>query len=81
MANDPGMPSTYRETFKLLARNGYIDATLMEKMSKLVSYRNLLAHEYYDVTEKDLFDLQKNIGMVRQFVDIVKDIVKKEAAI
>ena len=81
MANDLGMPSTYRETFKLLARNGYIDATLMEKMSKLVSYRNLLAHEYYDVTKKDLFDLQKNIGMVRQFVDIVKDIVKKEAAI
>jgi len=81
MANDLGMPSTYRETFKLLARNGYIDATLMEKMSRLVFYWNLLAHEYYDVTEKDLFDLQKNIGMVRQFVDIVKDIVKKEAAI
>lgn len=81
MANDLGMPSTYRETFKLLARNGYIDATLMEKMSKLVFYRNLLAHEYYDVTEKDLFDLQKNIGMVRQFVDIVKDIVKKEATV
>jgi uncharacterized protein YutE (UPF0331/DUF86 family) len=64
MANDLGMPSTYREVFKLLAKNGYIDATLMEKLSNLVFYRNLLAHEYYDVTEKDLFDLQKKIGVV-----------------
>jgi uncharacterized protein YutE (UPF0331/DUF86 family) len=80
MANDLGMPSTYREIFKLLAKNGYIDATLMENMSNLVFYRNLLAHEYYDVTEKDLFALLENIGMVRQFVDRVKDIVKKEAA-
>lgn len=78
MANDLGMPSTYREVFGLLAKNGYIDAALMEKMSKLVFYRNLLAHEYYDVTEKDVFDLLERIGMVRQFVDIVKDIFKKE---
>jgi uncharacterized protein YutE (UPF0331/DUF86 family) len=81
MANDLGMPSTYRETFKLLSKNGYIDAELMEKMSRLVFYRNLLAHEYYDVTEKDLFDLSKNIVMVKQFVDIVKDTIKKEAPI
>lgn len=78
MANDLGMPSTYREIFKLLAKNGYIDAALMEKMSNLVFYRNLLAHEYYDVAEKDVFDLLERIGMVRQFVDIVKDIIKKE---
>lgn len=78
MANDLGMPSTYREVFGLLAKNGYIDAALMEKMSNLVFYRNLLAHEYYDVAEKDVFDLLERIGMVRQFVDIVKDIIKKE---
>lgn len=78
MANDLGMPSTYREVFRLLAKNGYIDAALMEKMSNLVFYRNLLAHEYYDVAEKDVFDLLERIGMVRQFVDIVKDIIKKE---
>jgi len=54
-------PSSYRETFALLAREVYIDCTLMEKMSGLVFYRNLLAHEYYDVSEKDLLDLQANI--------------------
>jgi len=78
MANDLGMPSTYREIFKLLAKNGYIDATLMEKMSGLVFYRNLLAHEYYDITEKDVFDLKERIGAVREFVGIVKGIIKKE---
>lgn len=78
MANDLGMPSTYREIFKLLAKNGYIDAVLMEKLSNLVFYRNLLAHEYYDVSEKDVFDLAGKMGVVRQFVDVVKDIIKKE---
>jgi uncharacterized protein YutE (UPF0331/DUF86 family) len=79
MANSLGMPSTYREAFKMLEKNGYIDSTLMEKMSRLVSYRNVLAHEYYDITEKDLFELQKNIGIVRQFTDTVKDLVKNKA--
>jgi Uncharacterized conserved protein len=75
-ANSLGMPSTYREIFSLLSKNGYINAALMEKMSRIVFYRNLLAHEYYDITEKDLFDLQKNMGVIRQFVEIVKGLLR-----
>lgn len=78
MANNLGMPSTYREIFKLLAKNKYIDYTLMEKMSNLVFYRNLLAHEYFDMTEKDVFDVLKRIDIVRQFVDIVKGAIKED---
>lgn len=75
-ANSLGLPSTYREIFSLLAKNGYINAALMDKMSRIVFYRNLLAHEYYEITAKDLFELQKNMSVIRQFVDIVKKLLK-----
>jgi uncharacterized protein YutE (UPF0331/DUF86 family) len=78
MGNNLGMPSTYREIFKLLAKNRYIDNTLMEKMSNLVFYRNLLVHEYFDMTEKDVFDVLQRIDIVRQFVDIVKAAIKED---
>ncbi len=80
MSNNLGMPSTYKEIFNLLAKNDYIDDTLRDKMSKLVFYRNLVSHEYYDMTEKDIFNVMERIYTVREFVDAVKNIIKKEMA-
>jgi len=34
-ANNLGMPSTYREIFSMLAKNGYIDTALMERCREL----------------------------------------------
>ncbi len=45
VSNSLGMPSSYRETFASLARDGSVDRTLMEKMSGPVFSRNLPAHE------------------------------------
>lgn len=78
VANDIGMPSTYREIFRLLAKNKFIDRRLEKRLSNLVFYRNLLSHEYYDLTEKDVFDVSKRIKVVKQFVDIVKDEISKK---
>jgi uncharacterized protein YutE (UPF0331/DUF86 family) len=80
MSNNLGMPSTYKEIFNLLAKNGYIDNTLRDKMSNLVFYRNLVSHEYYDMTEKDIFNVMERIATVREFVDAIKNIIKKEMA-
>ena len=80
MSNNLGMPSTYREIFNLLAKNGYIDNTLRDKMSNFVFYRNLVSHEYYDMTEKDIFNVMERIATVREFVDAVKNIIRKEMA-
>lgn len=80
LSNNLGMPSTYKEIFNLLAKNGYIDNTLRDKMSNLVFYRNLVSHEYYDMTEKDIFNVMERIATVREFVDAVKNIIKKEMA-
>lgn len=79
IANDLGMPSTYREIFRLLAKNRFIDRGLEKRLSNLVFYRNLLSHEYYDLTEKDVFDVSKRTKAVKQFVNIVKDVIKNES--
>ncbi len=69
-----GEPQRRRETFALLARAGWIDRELSEKLQRMVGFRNVLVHEYDDVDlakvravlEHDLVDLLR-------FVDVIRD--------
>jgi len=76
MANNLGIPSTYRDIFKLLSKNGFIDKVLEKELSRLVFYRNLLSHEYYDLTERDIFDVLRRIGVIKQFVEKIKELLR-----
>jgi len=73
MANDFGMPSSYKDIFRLLAKNGIIESELEKKIADLVFYRNLLSHEYYALTEADVFDIFKRINVVKQFLEMAKN--------
>ena len=77
MANNLGMPSTYKEIFRLLTRNEYIGKDMGEELSNLVFYRNLLSHEYYDLTEEDVFVVFKKISIVKKFVERIKEVLKE----
>ena len=77
MANNLGMPSTYKEIFRLLTRNEYIGKDMGEELSNLVFYRNLLSHEYYDLTEEDVFEVSKKINIVKKFVERIKEVIKE----
>ena len=76
MANNLGIPSTYRDIFKLLSKNGFIDKTLEKELSRLVFYRNLLSHGYYDLTDKDIFDLLGRRDVIKQFVEKIKELLR-----
>jgi len=76
MANNLGMPSTYKEIFRLLVKNELIDTNLGEGLSNLVFYRNLLSHEYYELTEKDVFDVSKKVGIVKGFAEKIKELLR-----
>ncbi len=73
MANNLGMPSTYKEIFRLLTKNKFIDKDIGEELSNLVFYRNLLSHEYYDLTEEDVFEVFRRIGIVKKFIEGMKE--------
>ncbi|MCX6691012.1 MAG: DUF86 domain-containing protein [Methanoregula sp.] len=72
-AHNLGIPATYRDIFVLLQKQGIIGNDLAHDMIGLVTYRNLLSHEYHGITGKTLFDLTKKVDCIRQFVDMMQD--------
>jgi len=79
MANNLGMPSTYKEIFRLLVKNKLIDANLGEGLSNLVFYRNLLSHEYYELSEKDVFDVSEKINIVKKLAGRTKELLRRDS--
>ena len=41
-----GEPRTNREIFEILARHGFLPATLAEPLRKMVGFRNIIVHGY-----------------------------------
>lgn len=77
IANRLGMPSSYREIFDILRRRRFVDRDLAEEMAALVLYRNMIAHQYDDLTDDDLFFLYEHLGTVTKFVDRMKEIIRE----
>jgi uncharacterized protein YutE (UPF0331/DUF86 family) len=77
LTNRLGMPQSYREIFDILRRRGYIDKGLAEEMAALVFYRNMIAHQYDDLTDDDLFSLYERLGTITRFVDRMKEIIRE----
>ena len=73
IAHNLGIPGTYREIFVLLQKSGFIENDLAHEMVGLVTYRNLLSHEYHGISEETLFNLTKKIASIRQFVGMMQD--------
>ncbi len=76
IAHNLGIPGTYREIFVMLRKNGIIENDLAHEMIGLVTYRNLLSHEYHGITEETLYNLTKKIDSIRQFVGIMKVMIQ-----
>ncbi|MEM0042899.1 MAG: HepT-like ribonuclease domain-containing protein [Thermofilaceae archaeon] len=67
-----GFPSTYRETFELLYQHALIDRETLESAKRLIFLRNLIAHEYYRITERELLEMVELIEKMEKFVKTVK---------
>lgn len=75
IAYNLGIPATYRDIFIQLQKNGIIDKELTKEMTGMVTYRNLLSHEYHGITEDSLYALVKNVGCIRRFVHRMQEII------
>ncbi|MFH1380114.1 MAG: HepT-like ribonuclease domain-containing protein [bacterium] len=67
------IPTTYREIFTQLGQHNVIPEKLGEELSKLVRLRNILSHQYLDLS----WDYIKNFMVkgqinVKQFIKIVE---------
>lgn len=75
-ANIP-VPGTYAETFELLARNNVISPATATEMTRLMKYRNIIAHEYYRLSTDELFRLKKDVVHAETFIDEIKKYLKR----
>ena len=77
ITNRLGMPQSYKEIFDILRRRGFIDRGLAEEMARLVFYRNMIAHQYDDLTDDDLWSLFERLDTVLAFVNRMKEIIRE----
>ncbi|MBU0532580.1 DUF86 domain-containing protein [Candidatus Micrarchaeota archaeon] len=70
------IPGSYRETFELLSKNGVINSEVAINLTKLMKYRNVIAHEYYHLSTDELFKLKKDIYSVEKFIQEIKKFLK-----
>ena len=77
ITNRLGMPSSYTEIFTLLSRKGFIDRELGDQMAALVFYRNMIAHQYDDLTDDDLYSLFERLGTISRFVERMKEVIRE----
>ena len=55
---------------------GVIDKELASDLSNLVYQMNILAHEYHNLTGKDVFRTYHRVPVIRKFVERVKENIK-----
>lgn len=70
--NKIGFPSTYREIFELLFKEGILTEEEFESAKRLVYLRNLISHEYYRISESELLEMVDLLGKIKEFVERIK---------
>lgn len=70
-----GLPASYKEIFQILEKAKVISASLSQQLQYLASRRNVLAHEYFDVTEQSIFVIYRKIGAVKEFMQVVRTLL------
>lgn len=67
-----GAPGRYQDIMPMLSKAGIINKDAAERLNKLIKQRNILAHYYGEMTEKELFKLTKDIYEIKDFMRVVK---------
>ncbi|MEI6731285.1 MAG: HepT-like ribonuclease domain-containing protein [archaeon] len=71
-AENLGAPATYQDILPMLSKSGFMNKKEADNLNNLIKKRNIFAHYYGDLTEKEVFNTIGEIGQIRLFVDKVK---------
>ncbi len=73
-----GFPSRYREIFELLYGAKLMSETSLEGIKRLIFLRNLIAHEYYTITEEELREMGSLLGCLDELIENAKKELNRE---
>ncbi len=71
-AENLGAPNTYQDIMPLLAKANILNKEQAEKLNRLIRKRNVLAHFYQDMDEKELYQTIQELSIINDFLKIVK---------
>jgi len=64
------MPEDYGDTFTVMGEVGALDPAFSEELKKMAKFRNRLVHLYWQVDDKQVYDiLQNRLGDFKRFLD------------
>ncbi len=63
-----GFPSKYKEIFEMLNQARLISKKALDSMKRLVFLRNLISHEYYTITQKELKEMASLLGSLDELI-------------
>ena len=75
-AENLGAPNSYQDIMNILAKSNIINKPQAEKINFLIKKRNILAHYYGELSEKDLFNMLKELKEIPSFVKTIKKRIK-----
>lgn len=71
-------PTSYRDTFAVLAENGIIQADDLSRMENMSSFRNLIVHYYERIDDAAVYGfLKRNLSDFDIFVQSIVEYLKK----
>ncbi len=68
-----GFPSTYKEIFELLYKNKIIDKETFNAIKRLIFLRNLIAHEYYRISEGELKEMVELLDYAEILIERIRE--------
>ncbi len=72
-------PSTYRETFEILGKEGIISEELADELSDLAGFRNVLVHIYWGLNLDEVYSvLQNDLRALKEFMKYIKELQPTE---
>lgn len=72
--NGYGSIETMSDGFRLLNKKGYISDKDMQTYTKMVGFRNVIAHQYTDLNKEIVFDVMKNrLNDIVNFIKMVDE--------
>ncbi|MCD6547346.1 MAG: DUF86 domain-containing protein [Nanoarchaeota archaeon] len=71
-----GFPANYSELFELLHKGKIITKDELKAFKKLIKYRNLIAHEYYQITKKEIYNMVSLFTHIERLLKKASKLIK-----
>ncbi|MHA1202386.1 MAG: type VII toxin-antitoxin system HepT family RNase toxin [Candidatus Heimdallarchaeaceae archaeon] len=70
-------PSTYADCFRKLAELGISSNTLIEKMVKMIQFRNILINQYWTIEDEKIYEIaQIDHSFILEFIRDIKQLLE-----